>query len=229
MRPRLPAVASRRRLAALLARLGRDASGLAAVEFALTSPIVLTMFLSGAELTNFTITKMRVSQIALHVADNGSRIGTDSLLTNPQISEAQINDLLIGANLQGGNLNLQARGRLIVSSVEPVANPNTTNRYKIHWQRCYGNKVYPSSYGNQGATNLTAVGPAGRQVTVPDGTAVIYVEIAYDYPPLISARLVPTTVIHDVAAMVVRDTRDLNGNSGTGVYNNEHVTASSCS
>jgi Flp pilus assembly protein TadG len=215
-------------LPALLGRLRRDIGGLAAVEYALTAPIVVTMFVSGAELTNFTVTKLRVSQIALHVADNGARIGTDSLLTNPQISESQINDLLVGANLQGGNLNMATRGRIIVSSVEPVANPNTTGKYKVHWQRCYGAKVYPSSYGVQGATNLAAFGQAGRQITVPDGTAVIYVEVAYDYQPLISARLVPTTVIHDVAAMVVRDQRDLNGNSGTGVYNAENVTASTC-
>jgi Flp pilus assembly protein TadG len=217
-----------RSLLALCMDLRRNMSGVAAVEYALTAPIVVSMFLSGAELTNYAITKLRISQIALHVADNGSRIGTDSLLTNPQISEAQINDLMIGANLQAGSLDLRNRGRLIVSSIEPVANPNTTSRYKVHWQRCYGTKVYPSSYGNQGATNLTAFGATGRQVTVPDGTAVIYVEVAYDYRPLISARLVPNTVIHDIAAMMVRDTRDLDGNGGTGVYNTENVTPSSC-
>lgn len=207
----------------LLQRLRRDTSGVAAVEFALTAPIVLSIFLSGAEITNFTITKLRISQIALHVADNGSRVGSDSVLGDKKVSEAQINDLLIGANLQAGTLDLQHRGRVIVSSVEPMAS-DATKMY-IHWQRCYGGKVYPSTYGDQGASNLTAIGPAGKQVTsVPSGGGVIYVEVAYNYKPLVSSRLVPTTVIKDVAAMVVRDDRDF-----TGLYNTEGATASTCS
>jgi len=211
-----------------LRRLRHAERGVAAVELALSLPVVLAMFLGGAEITNYAITKMRVSQIALHVADNASRIGTHSLLTSPQISEAQINDLLIGANLQASNLGLSTRGRLILSSVEPIANPNTTNRYRIRWQRCYGGKTYPSSYGVQGATNLTSVGPTGQTVTAPDGSGVMFVEIAYDYQPILSARFVPTTVIKDTAAMTVRDDRDYGGNSGAGLYNNEGVTASTC-
>jgi Flp pilus assembly protein TadG len=217
-----------RPLAASLHRLRGDTSGLAAVEFALTSPIILAMFLSGAELTNYAITKLRISQIALHVADNASRIGTNSLLTAPQISETQINDLLIGANLQAGALDLSTRGRVIVSSLEPVANPNTTSKFKIRWQRCYGGKTYSSSYGVQGDTNKNNMGPAGQTVTTPDDTAVMFVEVAYDYQPLISSRLVPTTVIKDIAAMTVRDNRDYAGNGETGVYNNEGATPSTC-
>jgi Flp pilus assembly protein TadG len=217
-----------RPLAESLHRLRGDTSGLAAVEFALTSPIILAMFLSGAELTNYAITKLRISQIALHVADNASRIGTNSLLTAPQISETQINDLLIGANLQAGALDLSTRGRVIVSSLEPVANPNTTSKFKIRWQRCYGGKTYSSSYGVQGDTNKNNMGPAGQTVTTPDDTAVMFVEVAYDYQPLISSRLVPTTVIKDIAAMTVRDNRDYAGNGGTGIYNNEGATPSTC-
>jgi len=213
----------------VLARLRSHTSGVAAVEYAMTAPIVLTLFLSGAELTNYTIAKLRVSQIALHVADNASRIGTASLLTNPQITETQINDLLIGANLQAGSLDLRNRGKVILSSFEAVANPNTTHKFKIHWQRCFGSKVYSSPYGSQGTTNLDYIGPANRQVTAPDDAAIMYVEVAYNYKPLISARLVPTTTMKDVAAMIVRDDRDYNGNGGVGLYNPDNVTVSNCS
>ncbi|WP_264572716.1 TadE/TadG family type IV pilus assembly protein [Sphingobium sp. B11D3A] len=213
-----------------VSRLARAQSGVAAVEFALTAPLILGMFLAGAELTNFAITRMQVSQIALHVADNASRIGTNSLLTAPQISEAQINDLLIGANMQSGALDLATNGRIIISSLEPVANPNPEpKKFHIHWQRCFGAKSWASTHGVQGDTDLPAMGETGKQVTAPDGGAVIFVEVAYDYTPLISASIVPTTVIVDTAAMTVRDDRDYNGNGGTGVYNNEGVTASTCS
>ncbi|MBB5986311.1 TadE/TadG family type IV pilus assembly protein [Sphingobium lignivorans] len=211
-----------------IARLKGDRSGLAAVEFALSAPVILTMFLAGAELTNFAITKMRVSQVALHIADNASRIGTNSLLTAPQISEAQINDLLIGANLQAGKLQLATRGRVIVSSLEPIANPNPTGKFRIRWQRCYGTKSHPSSYGLQGDTNLTGMGPSGQHVTAPDGGGVIFVEVAYDYEPLISDRFLPSSQIRDIAAMTVRDDRDFGGNGEIGIYNSEGVTPSTC-
>lgn len=214
------------RLAHISARLRRDRSGLAAVELGLAMPILLAVVLAGLEIANFTVTKMRVSQLALHVADNGSRIGTASLLTDPQISETQINDLLTGANLQSGALGLLTRGRVIISSLEP--DPAHSGKYYIHWQRCKGARNSPSSYGVQGAANLAGMGPAGRQVTAPAGSGVIYVEIAYDYRPLVFARLAPTSTIREVAAMTVRDKRDFNGNGGTGIYNNEGATAAAC-
>lgn len=213
---------------AFRASLARDRRGLAAVEFALAAPLVLSLFLVGSEIANFTIVKMRVSQAALHIADNASRIGTKQLLSNPRISEAQINDLLTGAGLQAGSLDLFARGRVIISSVEPMANPNTTNRYKIHWQRCKGTKVWPSSYGAQGASNLTGVGAAGRQVTAPDGGGVIYVEVAYDYRPLVSAKFAPAATIREIAAMTVRDDRDYDGPDGGGIYNSEGAPVATC-
>lgn len=221
-----------RRFRTFAARLHRDAGGLAAVEFALSAPIVLTIFLSGAELTNYAITRMRVSQIALHIVDNASRIGTDTALSVKQISETQINDLFIGANLQAGTLGLQSRGKVILYSLE--ADPNNAGKFYVHWQRCYGSKVYAASQ-SQGAANLSYIGPTGRQVTsVTTGTAVMYVEVAYNYKPLISSRLVPSTTLTDSAAMIVRDDRDLNGDDthttgGSGVYNTANVTASTCS
>jgi len=220
-----------------LRRLRDETRGLAIVEFALATPIVLSVVLAGLELTNFTIAKMRMSQLALQLADNGSRIGTNSLLTDPQISESQINDMLTGANLQSGSLSLFARGRIIISSLEP--DPNNTGKYYIHWQRCRGAKNVQSSYGKVGVTsgvdkgvNMTGMGPTtptNRQVTAPTGGGVIYVEIQYDYKPLVFQRLAPTNTIREVAAMTVRDKRDFSGNGGVGIYNVEAATASSCS
>src|SRR3546814_7752789 len=81
--------------------LSRAQNGIAVVEFALCLPFVLVATLTAAELANYTVTKMRVSQLALRLADDGSRIGTGDLLSTKQITEAQINDLMTGADLQG--------------------------------------------------------------------------------------------------------------------------------
>lgn len=216
-----------------IARLRRDTSGLAVIEFALTTPVVLGVLLAGTELTNFTITKMRMSQLALQIADSGSRIGTASLISNPRINETQISDLLTGANLQSGGLKLWAQGRIIVSSLEP--DPSNAGKYYIHWQRCKGAKSWTSNYGVAGqssGSNMAGMGPTGRQVTAPTGGGVIYVEIAYDYKPIISARMVPATTIREVAAMTVRDQRDFGGvyNAAGTAYSAEPTSSTnSCS
>jgi hypothetical protein len=208
-------------------RTARDVRGIATVEFALALPFMTAVAMGGAELTNFVTTKMRISQLALHVADNASRIGLGTILATKQISEAQINDLLTGADVQGDRLNLYQNGRVILTSLEPVANPNPTNRYRLRWQRCRGTKVWPSSYGAAGATNLSGIMVNGQNIIAPEDGAVMFVEISYNYQPLISRAFIPMPAINEVAAMVVRDQRDYGGGNN-GVYNKEGAPVSNC-
>ncbi len=209
----------------LFARLRDDNSGLALLEFAFALPILLVMSLTGAELTNYITTKMRMSQVALHLADNAARIGTGSQLVAKTITEADINDLFVGANLQAGELNLQANGRIIVTSLEPTASPNTAGTYKIGWRRCYGAKTsYARKYPvGSGTTNLTGLGPTGRQVTAPDNGATMFIEVYYEYKPIVKTSLAPDTSMTEIASMIVRDRRDL-----SQVYPVTGVTASTC-
>jgi hypothetical protein len=206
-----------------LRSLFRDRRGVAFVEFAYSLPMFLTLMLGGAEISNYVTTKMRMSQIALHLADDSARIGSGSQLVAKTISETQINDVLTGAGLQAGGLSLYSKGRVIISSLEPVASPNTTNRYKIGWQRCRGTKNVTSSYGNAGDTNMLGMGPTGRQVTAPDNGGTIFVELVYDYTPIISNRWAPTVTIREIAAMPIRDRRDM-----TQIYNTENATRHLC-
>jgi len=210
-----------------LQRLRHAEDGVAMIEFAYSLVVIVPLFLGGVELTNYAMTKMRVSQLALHVADNASRIGIDSLLAKPRITETQINDLLIGADLQSGDLDLAANGRVIVSSVEPMANPNEDGTFKIRWQRCYGAMDWDSSYGEAGDEDLDGVGP--QEVQAPEGGGVMFVEVAYTYEPLFASReMFASNTIRSTAAMVVRDDRDYEGNAGTGIFNTEGVTAATC-
>lgn len=203
----------------------RDArSGVALLEFALSLPILLVMSLTGAELTNYITTRMRIAQIALHLADNAARIGSGSQLAAKTITETDINDLFTGADLQSGELALFTNGRVIISDLEPIANPNSTAKFKIVWQRCKGSKTtHPSTYGTAGQTNLTGMGPTGRQATAPDNGATMFVEVYYEYQPLVKTSLSPTSNMTETASMMVRDTRDL-----TQVYNTEGATISTC-
>lgn len=204
-------------------RIRDDRRGVAIIEFAYSLPVFLALMLGGVELTSYVTTKMRISQIALHIADNASRIGSGTLLSSKTINETQINDLFTGAGLQAGTLQLYPRGRVILSSLEPMATPNTNSRYKIAWQRCQGSRPNGSSYGVTGATNLTGIGPAGRRVKTPEDSATMFVEVHYRYTPLIASSYVPSIDINEIASMTVRDRRDR-----TAIYNPDNATISNC-
>ncbi|MGN6374693.1 MAG: TadE/TadG family type IV pilus assembly protein [Sphingomonas sp.] len=195
-------ITPRRTLSAVL----RHRRAVAITEFALALPILIMLGITGGEYANYITTQMRVSQIALMVADNGSRMGADSNGATA-VSENNIQDTFTGAEIQSSNLDVKANGRIILSQLEPVASPNTTSTYKISWQRCYGSKAHKSRYGLQGDTNLTGIGPSGHQVTAADYNATMFVEVYYEYKPLFSSRLVPTTHIDQIASMAVRDRR----------------------
>ncbi|MFM5907843.1 MAG: TadE/TadG family type IV pilus assembly protein [Novosphingobium sp.] len=195
-----------RRISTLLRRLGVSKRGVAAVEFALITPFLLTAFMYGGELAWFMMVNLRVSQVALQVADNASRIGDSSTLTNRKIYEGDINDVMIGANLDGGNtISLLTKGRVIISSLQV----NAASKQYIHWQRCKGVKAVTSSYGVEGDIKAAGIGPAGQEVTALTGDAVIFVEIQYDYTPMISSLFMKPTTIKSTAAYNVRDNRDL--------------------
>lgn len=84
-----------------LRRLRANTSGLALTEMALSAPFVLTGGLWGVETANFAIVNMKVSQVALHIADNAARIGDTSTLQDRKIYESDIEDLFFGAYIQG--------------------------------------------------------------------------------------------------------------------------------
>lgn len=231
--------------AKVLTSLGRDRRGLALVEFAYMAPVMLLLIAGGAELANYSITSMRISALALQVADNAARIGEGDPMAKKKISEAQINDLLQGALAQGGNLNVNGtyiekqgngsstvknKARIIISSLEPDPDAGHVDKNYIHWQRCYGLATnFTAQFGVQGNDNLMGMGPADRQVYAPPGSGIIFVELYYRYQPIFpiaqleSFGLPGYRSINAVAAMVVRDDRDY-----SQLYNTEGVTPSTC-
>ena len=194
-------------LMARLRKLLRNRSGVAMVEFAMGAPFLLTAGLWGAEEANYALVNMKVSQLAEHIADNASRVGDTSTLQNRRIYESDVNDVMYGAQIQGGKLGLYDNGRVVISSLEVEAESN--NQY-IHWQRCRGLKTYAPAYGSEGDDlGTNGMGPVGEQVVAQPGDAVIFVEVSYTYQPLISAQFLGSLDIYSVASFTVRDNRDL--------------------
>jgi Flp pilus assembly protein TadG len=216
-----PRAAARR----LYRSLKRDRSGVAMLEFAFAMPLVMGVGCYGLETANLALINLRVSQIALALADNASRVGTYSSLTSQQLREVDVNDIFSAARYQGDGIDLTTNGRIILSSLENVQQSyDTAAVQRIHWQRCLGTKSgtgYDSTYGttttaagttatltNAGTTATSGMGDSGAQVTAPGGSGVMFVEVNYLTKPLFGTWLTSPARIHYVASFIVRDRRD---------------------
>lgn len=188
-----------------LRRLVRSRSGVAMTEFALGAPFLLVTGLWGTEVANYALVNMKIGQLAVHIADNASRIGDTSTLQNRKIYESDINDVIVGAQIQAGGLDLYDNGRVIISSLEV----NEEGEQYIHWQRCRGAKTVGSSYGDEGDVVDDGMGPDGEEVLAQEGEAVIFVELQYTYQPMIWGKVFTNREIRSIASFTVRDNRDL--------------------
>lgn len=203
----------------LARRLWADRSGVAMVEFAFAAPLVLGMGMMGTDTAGMVIAHMQVSQIASQVADNASRVGTANVVSIYQITEGDINETFVGAEKVGEGISIFSRGRIILSSLQR----NASGGQWIAWQRCRGAKNYASTYGVQGngatGTAFPGMGVPGRMITASPGTAVMFVEVAYDYQSITPINLFNNQQIVYTAAFNVRDNRDLSGGpAANGMY-----------
>lgn len=215
---------ARRNAADHAASLLRDRSGVSVVEFALITPFVLSIALYGAELAYLNTVDMKMSEIALSLADNASRIGqTDNSVTTPTVSETDINEVMRGAQEQAAGLEFQARGKIILSSLE---RDSATGKQYIHWQRCYGRLSRQSGYGNDSTSNglngpvIAGMGSGATKVTAAANSAVMFVEVFYRYEGLFGAMFLGTRTLHKEGAFLIRDQRNLTPGvtGGGGTY-----------
>ncbi|WP_449473442.1 TadE/TadG family type IV pilus assembly protein [Sphingobium chungangianum] len=206
-----------------LGGLVRCKSGIALTEFAIAFPLLLILATSGLELINYALTVKKIGEISGMVADNASRMGSQSAINNKPVSEAEINDVFIGADLQASELGLGQNGKIVLSSLQT----NPDGGQTIKWQRCFGGDAYHSAYGPQGTgatgTSFAGMGPTGEEIKAAAGTAVMVVEIHYTYKRLMPIVSLPLHDITELSAFNVRDSRDI-----TQVYNSENVTPSTC-
>ena len=215
----------------LLRRIGRDDRGVALIEFAIGFPVMLLLGLGGLELANYVGANLRLSQIAMTVADNAGRVRTS-------IDEADVNELMLGARKIGEPIGFAANGRIILSDLEQRTNttggagPTSTINPKgyrqwIRWQRCSGALNVPSTYGvpldasgnavtNIGSTTnadhgavetkslILGMGPSTNMIAASTDTAVMVAEVVYTYQPIVPVNFLGTLTIRRVQAFNVR-------------------------
>lgn len=204
-----------------LRRLADDASGVSVVEFALVTPFILSIALYGLEVAYMNSIDMKMSEIALSLADNASRIGqTDNSVVTPTVSEADINEVMRGAEEQAAGLDFANRGKVILSSLE---RDSATGRQYIRWQRCYGRLARQSAYGNDSTRNgltgtvLVGMGSGATKITASANSAVMFVEVYYRHEGLLGDLFLDNPVVRKEGAFLIRDNRNLTpGVTGTG-------------
>lgn len=208
-------------MARLLARLRRDTRGLAMIEFAFVAPLFLTLVLTGLELSNLALAHLRVSQMAMTVADNAGRVTSG-------IDEANIYEVFTGAEVTASGLDFEANGRMVLSSLEDNGKNGANAGQTIVWQRCWGDdtSVTPA-YGVEGDGKNDdsledGLGAGSDKITALEDTAVMFVEVTYDYQPLVSTGFFTAPTIRYESAFNVR------GRQNNDISNTQNLTVMSC-
>jgi Flp pilus assembly protein TadG len=198
----------------LLAQVRQDKSAVSAVELGLALPLLMSLALTGAEVVSLAITHVKLNQLVITVADNASRAKQTQVNAAPQFREYDVNQVFRGAALQAEELDMPNRGRIILSSLQV----NGSGGQWIAWQRCWGKNTWASRYGTQGTgssgTAFKGMGYTSTKMTADTGTAIMFVELAYDYKPFFLGSILSAKIIRKEAALYVRDDRDL-----TQIYN----------
>ncbi len=206
-------------------RLLRDTTAVSVIEFALVLPLFMTLGMYGVEIAWMNAAAMEVSQIAIALADNASRLGqTDNSGVTPTITGADVASVLTGAQKEGESIALDANGRVILSSLE--FHPVTGKQY-IHWQQCMGDQKKNSNFGKPDATgsplskNASGLALGKSKITAPAGTSVMIAEVWYTHQGLFGTMFIQPIIMHEQAAVIVRDNR----NVGPGLSNAQAKTS----
>lgn len=192
-------------------RLARNTAAVSAVELGLAMPFLMGLSLTGVEVVNLALIHVRLNQLAITVADNASRAKQTQVNGAPLFREFDMNQVFRAAALQAEDLDMPNRGRVIVSSLQV----NGSGGQWIAWQRCWGKNTWASRYGVQGTgssgTSFAGMGYTTTKMTADPSTAIMFVEVAYNYKPFFLGSILPSKVIRKEAALYVRDDRDLSG------------------
>jgi Flp pilus assembly protein TadG len=147
--------------ARLLRRFRRDSRGIAAVEFALVLPLMVTLYLGGIEVSEGISIDRKVSLTTRAVAD---LVSQGTTITNADMANIMNAAKAVAAPYPSGKL------KVIVSSIKIDGNKKAT----VEWSDALN----------------TAARAKGDTVTLPDGlllpnTWIIWGEASYMYQPTI--------------------------------------------
>ena len=175
------------RLLKLLGRYQRNQRGVAAIEFALVSPILFLLLLGGVEVGRYILVHQKVEKMAYSVSDVVSQL---EAVTSGDV------DVVFGAatELMNPYDEYETRGRLMLSSVHK--DPDDADQ-KIRWQ-CEGggSLTAESGVGDPGSGEAAAL-PGNLELEDDDN--VIVSEAFYTYKPILGWYSIQNVTIYKSA------------------------------
>jgi Flp pilus assembly protein TadG len=152
-------------------RFFRQEYGVAATEFALLLPILITVLMGCFEASRYILLRQKLDRASSSVADLVSQ-------ATGGITSAMLTDIFIAAEAQTEPFNLEDRGRVIVTSVYRAAADEDPI---IEWQ-CQGGGTYTA------VSRVGSVKGGEADMSTIDmgaGWNVIVSEVYYDYQPFL--------------------------------------------
>ncbi len=155
----------------ILRRYQRNERGVAAVEFALVSPILFMLLLGGVEVNRYILVHQKAEKMVYAVADVISRL--------EDVAAGDV-DAVFGAatEFMDPYENFETNGTLFLSSVhKDPADPDQ----EVRWQ-CNGGGAL-AAVSRVGEIDSTAVLPGA--MVLEDDDNVIVAEVVYTYQPVL--------------------------------------------
>jgi len=157
--------------------------GVAFVEFAITLPFLLALFMGAVEVTRYILIAQKVEKATVTISDVVAQEKT--------IGTTAMNQLITAVSQVMQPYTFSTNGYVIVSSVTPNAGGTPT----IQWQYKGGGTWAQSS--KIGSSGGTATLPTG--FTLSAGENVIIAEVYYNYTTLMVNSVIPGGTIYKTA------------------------------
>jgi len=157
----------------VIRKFKKSETGVAAIEFALLIPVMLTTFFGVSEIANYILAARKVANVASSAADLVAQDTT--------INTGELNDIMNSLNVVLRPFN-PSSATIRITSV--VADPNTGNK-TVDWSE---------------ARNI-APRASGSSVTIPNiispGQSVIMAEVSFNYQTLFGEYLTGGMTVND--------------------------------
>lgn len=171
----------------ILKRLARAQEGVAYLEFAITIPFLLALFMGGVEVTRYIIIAQKLEKAAVTVSD--------VVAQSEEITTTELDTIILAAGQVMLPYSFEGDGYVIISSV--TQNGSTPI---VNWQYTGGGDWIQSS--QIGGPGETATLP--NDLTLIDNDTVIISEVFYNFTPLLENSVVDSSQLYKVGVFKPR-------------------------
>lgn len=201
-----------------------DADAVAATEFAIVVPFMLTLLVGGVELANGMAINVKVSATAHAVAD--------MVTQNTSLSTASMQNILTGATAIIAPYSVNgSSGNSILSVTVSEVSSDATGNLTLQWSQSYNGTSFGP--GRTNLANLTVptslngtVGNANNPNNQNDQVSFIVSEVTYAYTPTLGYTISGTVNLTDTYWLFPRCSTNSPANStGPSYYDVKYATS----